>query len=158
TFIGQQIFHVSAEIGVVIEQRDFDYSATFTRDTTTHWFPSNRFPSNPAGSRTSNRAPPSLRFDAVIDPSCCLTIPSETVNPRPVPFASNRVVTKASKISGSTSGGIPGPSSSTRTTTQRRPRSTRTSDDTSIAPSEPIAFNEFLSRLTNTCIRRSISP
>ena len=65
------------------------------------------------GSHTSRHAPPSRRFAAVISPPCCVTIPCATVKPSPVPRASRRVVTKASKISGSTSAGMPGPLSST---------------------------------------------
>src|SRR5579872_6658712 len=72
-----------------------------------------------AGSAISSFAPPSGRLLAEMVPPCWVTIPAATVNPNPVPRESRRVVTKASKISGSTSAGMPWPLSSTVMVTQR---------------------------------------
>src|SRR5579864_3100200 len=118
----ERIFQVIAEIGIVVQDGKVDetvrgcgfrslFGAGFHCQAGP---PVRRF----VGSVTSRHAPPSGRFNAVIAPPCWFTMPSATVKPKPVPLASRRLDTNASKMSGSTSAGMPGPSSSTVTEVQ----------------------------------------
>src|SRR3984885_14938033 len=111
-----------------------------------------------AGNVTSRQAPPSRRFDAAMVPPCWCTMPSATVRPSPVPLASNRVDTKASKMSGSTSAAMPGPLSSTVTEIHGCALRFKCLEWTAISPEDGMAYSALRSRLTNTCTRRSELP
>src|SRR5271166_4459096 len=164
-FVLQSVFQVVTEIRVVIQDSDVHLAAlrwrfrNCLRSGLIH--PGNPLPGcerSEAGRVTSRQAPPPSRFDAEIVPSCWCTMPSATVNPRPVPRASRRVDTNASKISGKTSAGMPGPLSSTVMEIQGFVLRTILLVLTSILPDGGMAYSEFLSRLTKTCIKRSGLP
>ena len=75
-----------------------------------------------------------------------------------MPLASRRVETNASKISGSTSGAMPGPLSSTVTEIHGCALRFRRLEWTAILPDGGMAYSALRSRLTKTCTRRSELP
>ena len=86
-----------------------------------------------AGKRTLSLAPPSGLREAEMVPPCSTTIFFTIASPRPVP--SVRVVTYGSNTASRRSSGIPGPLSSTSSTTTRR----RCRDERRPRPSRPRA-------------------
>ena len=83
----------------------------YTQNTAPAARPIPRTGSSTPGSQTRNTAPPPGRFAALMRPPCPSTIPLAIDKPRPVPLF--LVVRNGSKITGSSRGSIPGPSSAT---------------------------------------------
>ena len=81
-------------------------------------------------------------------------MPWQTKRPRPVPSPTGLVVKKGSKMRASTASGMPGPVSSTSTTTVPPSRRARTRSSWPALPAS-IACTALTSRLRNTCARRA---
>ena len=112
-----------------------------------------RRPRSPLAPAALDRQPhlearaPGLRLAARSSPPCFSTIWRTMPSPSPVPSPFGLVVKNGSKIRGSTSAGIPGPSSITRTTaTSRRRRAV----SITISPRPPSACTALWIRFVHT--------
>src|SRR5579875_942835 len=150
--VPQDIFDIHTEIVIVIEDCDI-YECCRCQ-----CFAHGSSPQVAAGRTTSSKAPPSGRFEAVMVPPCWVTMPSATVRPNPVPWASKRVLTKASNRLGRTWEGIPGPLSTTVQQTQFWPLLCMSLDSTVMMPPFDTASSALRSRFTNTWTSRSGLP
>src|SRR6185312_374063 len=173
TLIAQKVFDIVAKIEIVIENRNLDeimrgrllfahavYASRLVTLPVATWGrpsclraglgPAFLLPHAALGNTTSSDAPPSGRLLAEIVPPCCVIIPSATVKPSPVTFASRRVETNASNKFGSTCCGMPGPLSCTSQQIQFWPPRRITFDSTRIRPPAGIAIRALRRRFTNT--------